>query len=195
MLKLYCSRNFHTYRQVLKAKKGHRLNKTEEALIKDAYEAGAVSLLETLVAAQRIGPRIANKSSAFRHFSTKERATIRQRLNLRAAIVTKTRHACASSGAARSPSLFRWASGMHPDTYILDVNGNPVAEPNLERRREWSSCRLIGKDLRRNLATARPTAQPATITALPYSRGRPAIGASSKRQSASSRTRRKAIRL
>jgi hypothetical protein len=30
---------------------------------------------------------------------------------------------------------------MHPDTYILDVNGNPVAEPNLERRREWSSCR------------------------------------------------------
>ena len=26
---------------------------------------------------------------------------------------------------------------MHPDTYILDVNGNPVAEPNLERRREW----------------------------------------------------------
>jgi hypothetical protein len=32
---------------------------------------------------------------------------------------------------------FRWASGMHPDTYIIDVNGNPVAEPNLERRREW----------------------------------------------------------
>jgi hypothetical protein len=26
---------------------------------------------------------------------------------------------------------------MHPDTYILDVNRNPVAEPNLERRREW----------------------------------------------------------
>ena len=26
---------------------------------------------------------------------------------------------------------------MYPDTYILDVNGNPVAEPNLERRREW----------------------------------------------------------
>jgi hypothetical protein len=72
MLKLYCSRDFHTYRQVLKAKKGHKLNKTEEALIKDAYEAGAVSLLETLVGAQRIGPRIATKALPADIFSTKD---------------------------------------------------------------------------------------------------------------------------
>jgi hypothetical protein len=28
---------------------------------------------------------------------------------------------------AVSPTRLRWASDMYPDTYILDVNGNPVA--------------------------------------------------------------------
>ena len=69
--KVVLQQKFHTYRQVLKAKKGRWLNKTEEALIKDAYEAGAVSLLETLVAARRIGEDC-HKSSACRHFSTKD---------------------------------------------------------------------------------------------------------------------------
>ena len=56
---------------------------------------------------------------------------------------TKTRHACASSGAARSPSLLRWASGMHPDTYILDVNRNPVAEPISSGPQDANGLRVI----------------------------------------------------
>lgn len=119
-------------------------------------------------------PEDCHKSSACRHCFHQRRATIRRRPKSPRGDRTKTRHACASSGAARSPSLFRWASGMHPDTYIIDVNGNPVAEPNLEARTRMVVMPPISAKIYAETWQGRGQQRNRRrITALPYSRGRP----------------------
>ena len=127
MLQSSCSRNFHTYRQVLKAKKGHRLNKTEKALMKESLSGRSRFLCRDACSRPTCRPEDCHKSSACRHFFHRRRATIRRRLNLPAAIVLR-RTRMRLIWRRQVPSLFRRASGMHPNTYILDVNGNPVTE-------------------------------------------------------------------
>lgn len=118
-------------------------------------------------------PEDCHKSSACRHFFHQRRATIRQRLNLRAAIVLRQdTHA----PHLAPPGPLPYSVGPRACTPILTSltsTAIPVAEPISSAPSEDANGRHaanIGKDLRRNLARARPTAQPATITALPYSR-------------------------
>ena len=68
------------------------------------------------------------------HFVRQKSATIHQWLNLRPAIVLRPdTHASHPAPPCPLPYSvgFRACSSMYPDAYILDVNGNPVAEPNL----------------------------------------------------------------
>ena len=111
--KVALRQQFHTYRQVQKEKRAAGSTKTKRRLSKIAYKAGAVSLLETLVAAQHIGPRIAKKSPACRHFLRRCRATIHQWRNFRTAIVVnKTR--IRPLRRRRLPSRLSWGFGRVP---------------------------------------------------------------------------------
>jgi hypothetical protein len=116
--KVELRQQFHTYRQVQKTKKGRRPTKTKRRLSKIAYKAGTVSLLETLVAAQRIGQGSLKKpclQTLFppmaRHDTPMTKSPHGDR--------SKTRHASVPSGGAVSPTRLRWASGMYPDLTFL----------------------------------------------------------------------------
>jgi hypothetical protein len=104
---------FHTYRQVQKTEKGRKLNKNEEALIKDAYKAGSRFHLEALAAAKRIGPRVFLEILQG-HFFRQKSATIHQWLNLRPAIVLRPDTHASHPAPPCPPPLLRWFSSIVP---------------------------------------------------------------------------------